>query len=208
MCRPLAQIASGGERGRIMLALKIAPALTAASASDAASASRAGPSPAATAAAAAAAAKSPSGAAGDPAVAMRISLMMAEALKEDLKDVNGISDDSAKAGGDGSSGAAADLAEPAAKSLSLAPGPPVSIFDEIDAGVSGTVGTAVGAALLRLARTGQQVLCITHLPQVAGALLRRLPRPRSPIGPFSAPAAPAVTTETPRCTFPPPSLCR
>jgi DNA repair ATPase RecN len=48
-----------------------------------------------------------------------------------------------------------------------AAGPPVSLFDEVDAGVGGTVGAAVGAALRRLAAGGQQVLCVTHLPQVA-----------------------------------------
>jgi DNA repair protein RecN (Recombination protein N) len=42
----------------------------------------------------------------------------------------------------------------------------VLVFDEIDAGVAGAVADAVGT---RLARLGQrnQVLCVTHLPQVA-----------------------------------------
>lgn len=42
----------------------------------------------------------------------------------------------------------------------------VLVFDEVDAGVSGAVADAVGARLARLARE-QQVLCVTHLPQVA-----------------------------------------
>jgi DNA repair protein RecN (Recombination protein N) len=42
----------------------------------------------------------------------------------------------------------------------------VLVFDEIDAGVGGAVADAVGARLQRLART-HQVLCVTHLPQVA-----------------------------------------
>jgi DNA repair protein RecN (Recombination protein N) len=42
----------------------------------------------------------------------------------------------------------------------------VLVFDEIDAGVSGAVADAVGARLERLARRGQ-VLCVTHLPQIA-----------------------------------------
>jgi len=42
----------------------------------------------------------------------------------------------------------------------------VLVFDEVDAGVSGPVAAAVGARLARLARR-QQVLCVTHLPQVA-----------------------------------------
>ena len=40
------------------------------------------------------------------------------------------------------------------------------VFDEVDAGVSGAVAQAVGARLARLARR-RQVLCVTHLPQVA-----------------------------------------
>jgi DNA repair protein RecN (Recombination protein N) len=42
----------------------------------------------------------------------------------------------------------------------------VLVFDEVDAGVGGAVADAVGARLARLARR-QQVLCVTHLPQVA-----------------------------------------
>jgi DNA repair protein RecN (Recombination protein N) len=40
------------------------------------------------------------------------------------------------------------------------------VFDEVDAGVSGAVAVAVGARLARLAAL-RQVLCVTHLPQVA-----------------------------------------
>ncbi|MDQ3571989.1 MAG: DNA repair protein RecN [Actinomycetota bacterium] len=40
------------------------------------------------------------------------------------------------------------------------------VFDEIDAGVGGTTARAVGERLRELAGSGQ-VLCITHLPQVA-----------------------------------------
>ena len=42
----------------------------------------------------------------------------------------------------------------------------VLVFDEVDAGVSGAVAVAVGARLARLAGR-HQVLCVTHLPQVA-----------------------------------------
>jgi DNA repair protein RecN (Recombination protein N) len=42
----------------------------------------------------------------------------------------------------------------------------VVVFDEIDAGVSGAVADAVGARLAALADR-RQVLCVTHLPQVA-----------------------------------------
>jgi len=41
-----------------------------------------------------------------------------------------------------------------------------SVFDEIDAGIGGEAGVAVGRTLAELAR-GRQVLCVTHLPQVA-----------------------------------------
>ena len=40
------------------------------------------------------------------------------------------------------------------------------VFDEVDANVGGEVGRAVGAELARLAAR-HQVLCVTHLPQVA-----------------------------------------
>jgi DNA repair protein RecN (Recombination protein N) len=43
---------------------------------------------------------------------------------------------------------------------------PTLVFDEVDAGVSGATAQAVGARLALLAE-GRQVLCVTHLPQVA-----------------------------------------
>ncbi len=43
---------------------------------------------------------------------------------------------------------------------------PTLIFDEIDQGIGGRVGTVVGEKLWSLARQ-HQVLCITHLPQLA-----------------------------------------
>lgn len=44
----------------------------------------------------------------------------------------------------------------------------ISVFDEVDSGVGGRVGARIGHALRRLTTTGgQQVLCVTHLPQVA-----------------------------------------
>ena len=50
--------------------------------------------------------------------------------------------------------------------LVLAQGPPVLVFDEVDAGIGGEAGRALGAALARLART-HQVFVVTHLAQVA-----------------------------------------
>jgi DNA repair protein RecN (Recombination protein N) len=43
---------------------------------------------------------------------------------------------------------------------------PTLVFDEVDAGIGGVAATAVGEKLRAVARTSQ-VLCITHLPQVA-----------------------------------------
>lgn len=43
---------------------------------------------------------------------------------------------------------------------------PLLVFDEIDAGIGGLTARAVGEHLRELAR-GHQILCITHLPQVA-----------------------------------------
>lgn len=40
------------------------------------------------------------------------------------------------------------------------------VFDEVDAGIGGSVAETVGKKLAELART-HQVLCITHLPQIA-----------------------------------------
>lgn len=48
----------------------------------------------------------------------------------------------------------------------LAGGTPVMVFDEIDTGISGHTGKLVGAKLKRVS-CGRQVLCVTHLPQVA-----------------------------------------
>ncbi|MDE3057605.1 MAG: DNA repair protein RecN [Bacteroidota bacterium] len=44
---------------------------------------------------------------------------------------------------------------------------PLMIFDEIDTGVSGRIGQAVGMSLKKLAST-PQIIAITHLPQIAG----------------------------------------
>jgi DNA repair protein RecN (Recombination protein N) len=45
------------------------------------------------------------------------------------------------------------------------------VFDEIDAGIGGLTARAVGEQLRELAQ-GRQVLCITHLPQVAAMAAR------------------------------------
>ncbi|MBU4419372.1 MAG: DNA repair protein RecN, partial [Proteobacteria bacterium] len=40
------------------------------------------------------------------------------------------------------------------------------VFDEVDAGIGGSVAEAVGRKLSNLARY-HQIICITHLPQIA-----------------------------------------
>jgi DNA repair protein RecN (Recombination protein N) len=50
---------------------------------------------------------------------------------------------------------------------------PCMIFDEVDAGIGGGVAEIVGRELRSLARAGQ-VLCVTHLPQVASQGHRHL----------------------------------
>ncbi|MGH9589643.1 MAG: DNA repair protein RecN [Terracidiphilus sp.] len=55
--------------------------------------------------------------------------------------------------------------ERSAKS-SRKPAPRTLVFDEIDIGIGGRAAEAVGQKLKALAR-GQQVLCVTHLPQIA-----------------------------------------
>lgn len=46
---------------------------------------------------------------------------------------------------------------------------PTLIFDEIDQGIGGRIGAVVGQKLWGLAHAGNhQVLCVTHLPQIAG----------------------------------------
>jgi DNA repair protein RecN (Recombination protein N) len=55
----------------------------------------------------------------------------------------------------------------ALKALTAAIGEtPILIFDEVDAGIGGTVADAVARRLKTLARN-RQLLCITHLPQIA-----------------------------------------
>jgi DNA repair protein RecN (Recombination protein N) len=51
--------------------------------------------------------------------------------------------------------------------LAAADGVPTLIFDEVDTGIGGRTARAVGAKLAALAKQ-RQVLCVTHLAQVAG----------------------------------------
>jgi DNA repair protein RecN (Recombination protein N) len=51
-------------------------------------------------------------------------------------------------------------------SVASTSGPATLVFDEVDAGVGGQTARAVGERLRALA-DGRQVVCITHLPQIA-----------------------------------------
>ena len=50
--------------------------------------------------------------------------------------------------------------------LSVADQVPTLVFDEVDAGVGGRIGSVLGQKLWSLSRN-HQVLCVTHLPQIA-----------------------------------------
>jgi DNA repair protein RecN (Recombination protein N) len=56
--------------------------------------------------------------------------------------------------------------EGAVKPKAKNPTPRTLVFDEIDIGIGGRAAEAVGQKLKSLSR-GQQVLCVTHLPQIA-----------------------------------------
>ena len=56
--------------------------------------------------------------------------------------------------------------EGAAKPKKKSPTPRTLVFDEIDIGIGGRAAEAVGQKLKALSK-GQQVLCVTHLPQIA-----------------------------------------
>ena len=56
--------------------------------------------------------------------------------------------------------------EGAAKPKQKTPTPRTLVFDEIDIGIGGRAAEAVGQKLKSLSR-GQQILCVTHLPQIA-----------------------------------------
>ena len=57
--------------------------------------------------------------------------------------------------------------------LSRQEGAPCLVFDEIDSGISGRVAAVVGQKILSLAKK-HQILCITHLPQIASLPSRHI----------------------------------
>jgi DNA repair protein RecN (Recombination protein N) len=75
-------------------------------------------------------------------------------------------------------------------SVANAGGAATLVFDEIDAGIGGHTARAVGAQLRALA-AGRQLVCITHLPQIASLASRHFSIAKDPA------AEPARTTVTP-----------
>ncbi|MCS6846170.1 MAG: DNA repair protein RecN [Anaerolineae bacterium] len=92
----------------------------------------------------------------DATGADRVEFMIAPNVGEGLKPLAKIA----------SGGETARLMLALKATLSLADSTPTLIFDEIDQGIGGRVGTIVGQKLWQLARA-HQVMCITHLPQLA-----------------------------------------
>jgi DNA repair protein RecN (Recombination protein N) len=61
------------------------------------------------------------------------------------------------------------------------PGASVLVFDEVDANIGGRLGSIIGAKLRQLA-AHHQVLCITHLPQIAAHADRHLTVSKNQLG--------------------------
>lgn len=78
------------------------------------------------------------------------------------------SDDRLEAGDIGSVASGGELSRLvlAMRLATRSPGTSTLVFDEVDTGIGGRTALAMGAKLGELART-TQVLCVTHLPQVA-----------------------------------------
>jgi DNA repair protein RecN (Recombination protein N) len=68
------------------------------------------------------------------------------------------------------------------------------VFDEIDTGISGRIARTVGEVMKDLSRT-HQVLCITHLPQIASLADRMIRVMKSETGSTSLVTAQEITGE-------------
>jgi len=86
----------------------------------------------------------------------RISFLMSSNVGEDLKPLSGTA----------SGGELSRIVLALHQSLSGNSGVQVCVFDEIDSGIGGITAEAVGRKLVAIAGVSQ-VLCITHLPQLA-----------------------------------------
>ena len=92
----------------------------------------------------------------------RVAFLLAANLGEDLKPMAKVA----------SGGETSRLMLALKTALAQADRVPTLIFDEIDQGIGGRVGSVVGRKLWHLSTThsdaGRQVFCVTHLPQLAG----------------------------------------
>jgi DNA repair protein RecN (Recombination protein N) len=70
----------------------------------------------------------------------------------------------------------------------------VLVFDEIDANVGGEIAHAVGAKMREIGAR-RQVLCITHLPQVASAAASHFVVSKSVVGGRTLSALSAVSSK-------------
>ena len=73
-------------------------------------------------------------------------------------------------------------------------GPPTLIFDEVDAGIGGRVGAVVGVKTWQLS-ADRQVLCVTHLPQIAAFADLHLRIAKGVAGGRTVTSAEALSTE-------------
>lgn len=79
--------------------------------------------------------------------------------------------------------------------LSAADEVPTLVFDEIDAGIGGRVGTVVGHKLWGLSER-HQVVCVTHLPQIASLADQHIGVAKSTIGGRAVTTAAALTGDS------------
>ena len=92
------------------------------------------------------------------------------------------------------------------------------MFDEVDAGIGGQTARAVGEQLRELA-AGRQVICITHLPQIASLADRHFtivkdasgehrPHDRHPAASAATSSASSCACSAPTGTTPRPAATR
>eukprot|EP00892_Ulva_mutabilis_P003781 jgi/Ulvmu1/1775/UM118_0015.1 len=142
--QPLQSVASGGESSRVMLALKAAPA-SAAERSGASQESAAdAPSP-------------PGVRSPPPTTAAGVLMVESQAAGLELYPLTG----------SGGREALFDADTAEADSALAALAAPVVVLDEIDAGTGARLGGSVGRMLHGIAAASGQVLCVSHVPQVA-----------------------------------------
>lgn len=91
-----------------------------------------------------------------------VEFLLAPNLGEDLKPLEKIA-----SGGELSRVALALKTCTSPRAAAAKSAPPTLVFDEVDAGVGGSAAEAVGRRLKKLSRSSQ-VICVTHLPQIAG----------------------------------------